>query len=450
MNQSTAPVNGEVGQALKFNGTNSYIIIPSAPFGNYPTSGNTSNYNLSFSTWFKTTSGGVIFGQDDGVLPGGIPSGYVPSIYIDTNGKIRASLIWHDLVGNQIISTNSYNDGNWHLLSDAYNSGTETLYIDRNFVGTQTYNEYSYNSTYAYFLGTGYTSGAWANGNSSWYYFNGNLDDVRVYNRALSASEITQLYNLGSANHISSSQIVTATSSCAAGVSCGLVGYWTFDGKNTHWTSSSTATTDDVSGNGNTATLNNMNQATAPVLGKVGQALGFLGTNQYVDTGNTSSLNLPNNGSVTMCAWIKPYRAPVNSGIDFMGIMAKRDDRLGIPYAYGINYGWNWGAYYFQVYSSNSGAVSFSTFVPKLNAWTHVCGVISSGPTALYVNGLLFGSNGSGGGVSSNTADFCIGSSCISSVGTPNEPFDGAIDDARIYNRALSANEIKQLYDLGR
>ncbi|HEY9583994.1 MAG TPA: LamG-like jellyroll fold domain-containing protein [Candidatus Paceibacterota bacterium] len=34
-------------------------------------------------------------------------------------------------------------------------------------------------------------------GNSGANTFNGSIDDVRIYNRALSAGEITQLYNLG-------------------------------------------------------------------------------------------------------------------------------------------------------------------------------------------------------------------------------------------------------------
>jgi hypothetical protein len=34
--------------------------------------------------------------------------------------------------------------------------------------------------------------------------------------------------------------------------------------------------------------------------------------------------------------------------------------------------------------------------------------------------------------------------------GASTAPFDGAMDDVRFYNRALSASEIKQLYNLGK
>src|SRR3990167_9321998 len=48
----------------------------------------------------------------------------------------------------------------------------------------------------------------------------------------------------------------------------GLVGYWTFYGADTPWTSSTAATTLDKSGNNNTGTLTNMSQSTSPVIGK--------------------------------------------------------------------------------------------------------------------------------------------------------------------------------------
>ena len=67
-------------------------------------------------------------------------------------------------------------------------------------------------------------------------------------------------------------------------IQSGLVGYWTFDGKDTSWTNSTTATTLDKSGNGNTGTLTNMLQSTAPVPGKIGQALKFDGSSGYVQT----------------------------------------------------------------------------------------------------------------------------------------------------------------------
>jgi Concanavalin A-like lectin/glucanases superfamily len=102
----------------------------------------------------------------------------------------------------------------------------------------------------------------------------GKIDDVRVYNRALSATEIKQLYNLGAANVGHSNAMI----------SNGLVGYWTFDGKDTNWT---TGQTRDLSVNGNNGSLAFMSTSSSPTIGKIGQALNFVGScSNYITMGN--------------------------------------------------------------------------------------------------------------------------------------------------------------------
>ena len=128
-------------------------------------------------------------------------------------------------------------------------------------------------------------------------------NDFHVYNRALSASEVLQLYDMGSAGHSTPREAPPGivSTSCSSGLTCGLVGYWTFDGKDINGTA---ATTTDRSGNGNTGTLVNMSATTSPVVGKIGQALRFNGTSQYVNGGTGASLNLTGNQSYSV--WIKP------------------------------------------------------------------------------------------------------------------------------------------------
>ncbi len=78
-----------------------------------------------------------------------------------------------------------------------------------------------------------------ASGNGNW---DGKIDDMRVYNRALSATEVKQIYNTGQGKFkasftktkIDMSPKVGPTTNCTGGLSCGLVGYWTFDGKDTN------------------------------------------------------------------------------------------------------------------------------------------------------------------------------------------------------------------------
>lgn len=189
-------IEGKIGQAFSFNGSSQYLVLPATAFPGYPTSGSTSAYNFSFAAWFKTTSNGLIFAQDDATQPQGSPSGWVPALYVDTAGRLRASVFWHGATTYQINPTTVVNNGKWHHVVDTYTNGTESLYLDGVLVGQQSYSETGYSANYSYFIGTGYAN-SWPNVGASWFYFNGSIDDARVYNRALSAEEVKRLYNLG-------------------------------------------------------------------------------------------------------------------------------------------------------------------------------------------------------------------------------------------------------------
>src|SRR3989344_3577385 len=80
----------------------------------------------------------------------------------------------------------------------------------------------------------------------------------------------------------------------ALGLENGLVGYWSFDGS-----AMGTTSAIDSSGNGNTGWLTN-----GPVreIGKIGQALEFDGSDDYVNAGNGSSINVV--GNFTGSAWV--------------------------------------------------------------------------------------------------------------------------------------------------
>ncbi len=185
---------GNIDGGAVFNGSSSYVTIPPASYVGYPTTGSTTSFLQTTEVWFKSAASGVILGQDDGTAEGGLPNGWVPGLYLDSNGKLRASLYYHGVASLQIVSPARYNDNNWHHAVDVYNNGTETLYVDGVAVGSQTVAEYAYSSTYQYFLGTGYTPG-WSKGNSGWLYWNGVLDEVRVSNTARTAGWIETEYN---------------------------------------------------------------------------------------------------------------------------------------------------------------------------------------------------------------------------------------------------------------
>jgi hypothetical protein len=188
INHGVAPAAGEIQGAGGFNGS-SYVSLPSTVYQGYPTSGAISSFSETTEVWFKTSSAGAILGQDDQTPVGGNPSGWVPALYIDTNGKLRASFFWHNSTTFQIVTANSYNDNQWHQAVDVYANGLETLYVDGNPVGSQARQEYGYHSAYSYTLGTAATR-LWSNANSSWFGWNGLLDEARTSNAARSSAWI--------------------------------------------------------------------------------------------------------------------------------------------------------------------------------------------------------------------------------------------------------------------
>ncbi len=180
-NTGATAAAGWVDGGGNFNGSSAFVSIPASSFPVYPTSGNsTGTYTATFSAWFKSTAGGVILGQEGGgVLPPASPHGYVPAIYLDSTGHLRASLFWHG-TSSVNSSPGTYNDGAWHQVVVSTNNGTETLYVDGAPVSSQTgLLESGYNASYLYLLGTGFGQN-WPGVPGGWFYFNGALDEMRV------------------------------------------------------------------------------------------------------------------------------------------------------------------------------------------------------------------------------------------------------------------------------
>jgi hypothetical protein len=204
-NGATATV-GQVDGGAGFNGSSSYIVLPAASYPGYPTAGSTSTYAETTELWFKTASSGSILGQDNGTAVGSSPGGWVPALYLDTSGKLRASFFYHNASNSQVqtVTPASYNDNNWHHVVDVYNNGTESLYVDGVLIGSLVEGEFSYQNIYGYSLGTAYTTG-WPSGVSGWFYFNGSIDELEISNTARSSGWIRTQYN----NQSSPSTFVT-------------------------------------------------------------------------------------------------------------------------------------------------------------------------------------------------------------------------------------------------
>jgi hypothetical protein len=133
----------------------------------------------------------MILGQENGATPG-TGGGWVPAIYVDTNGKIRTSCFWGGSTTNQSTSSASVNDNLWHQILVTFESTSHKSYLDGILFDTIAKTQSNYSATYYYYLGSGKIA-SWPNaGNMT---LSGNISNFMFYNRALSATEIQQNYN---------------------------------------------------------------------------------------------------------------------------------------------------------------------------------------------------------------------------------------------------------------
>lgn len=159
--------------ALSFDGVDDYVELP-ANFMSTPNA-------LSFGLWFKTLS----TTSDKMMLS--VEGKYV--IYLDA-GKIR--VLTDGTSATSPNSTKTYNDGEWHnvFVSRAGNSANTIVYMDGNQI--QSFSEgdiYDIDS-----LDRISAVGSQFGGGTN---FLGVIDEVRIYNRALSAEEIWEHYAQG-------------------------------------------------------------------------------------------------------------------------------------------------------------------------------------------------------------------------------------------------------------
>ena len=387
-------VMGKLGQALAFSGTAQYVAVTSTSFDAF-----------TFSAWYKTTSpsqsAGMIFGDAAASSGGGSKIGLVGGKFF-----VRAG-------GTAVNTLTVPTDGAWHLFTVTRSSvgGVRSwlLYLDGKLAQdagtTPGATAYAFNK-----IG--------ANGSDLSQLFNGYLDDVRSYGRALSAAEVWQLYNSGR-NKIQTSQAASVSPSNRTNpLANGLVGYWTFDGPDI-----SGIIAYDRSGQGNNGEMRW--SALVGAAGKFGQALSFDGA-RWIDAGNSANIQI-NNGTIS--GWIKTPGA----GSGFRGVVAKQS-------AYGMFLYEN----EFGMYDWGTGSWRGSGYSPNDGRWHHLVCTFRSGVssgTLCYADGVLKLTTTIT--VSNHTVTLQIGEANAAQL------FNGLIDDVRVYNRVLSAPEIWELYISG-
>jgi len=210
-------------------------------------------------------------------------------------------------------------------------------------------------------------------------------------------------------------------------VTSGLMARWNFDGNATDTSSAGT-----VADNG--TLVGSPTFVTGNPVGA--DALSLNGTSQYVTVPNSADVNLTS--ACTLAAWVKIASTTDNS---YRMIISKKA-------LYTDNGGYE--LFYHPVLQqlllrSGGNSTSYSMSLPLVldTNWHHLAVTINGSTATFYVDGIVqTGATGTVGNPPSNTQALVIGRRS----GTTDYPWNGQLDDVRIYNRALSASEIVNVY----
>ncbi len=366
---------GKSGSALSFDG-NAYVQI-SGLIGQ--------PQNITISAWAnlsaKDASGAELISLGDHV-----------AFRLDANGGTRG-FYYDGATWRTTITGGLYAGTGWHhfvYVVDTANK-VQKVYVDGvEKVSTTHTQSISYAG-----LGSDTYIGRHANGVGN-YDFNGVIDNVSVYHKALSAQEAFDLYNQ---------------------FTSGLVSHWELD------EGGGLVVNDIVGGNNGT-----VSGATW-----MGHELSFDGIDDYILAANPS-LALKPSSQVAISVWIKSTAMDTKGGEvasmgDSYGLRVKPDGNMLFFYYNGIK--WR------GVATTGSNVLD--------GEWHHIVGLKTSSALQVYIDGVLKeGLNNTGTITYTLGTDFFVGRHGNAEI---FYDFNGIINNVRIYDRILSAQEIEELYN---
>jgi hypothetical protein len=244
------------------------------------------------------------------------------------------------------------------------------------------------------------------------YFTRGNFANAKIYNRALSPSEVQQNYQ-ATKDKFQGQQIVTN----GLVLNLDAADKDSYPGTGTTWT--------DLSGNGNNGTLLN---GVAFNANKNGGVMYFDDTDDTVSIGNSSLFSITN--AMTVFAWVNPSSTSGWDGI------------FGGSISGFVHFQLYLGTINIYIYGPNASYSNNDSYNVPANAWISVGFTYDGTTLKVYVNGSQLATTIPGSGNVSSNSDVRVGWAYDTS-----RVFGGFIGTTQVYNRALSATEIAQNYN---
>ncbi|MFQ5342986.1 MAG: LamG-like jellyroll fold domain-containing protein, partial [Anaerolineae bacterium] len=406
---SACPAAGEIGKfgrALQFDGANSATVLNSLDFA---------KADYTIAAWFQS---GAAATQDilTAVTAAGQPG---IRLQLDSAGKLHYLHRFpaDSSTGSELAGSRALNDSAWHHLAAVKSGSNLSLYVDSIVVASGS-DSSAATAALAVTLGQN---------------FNGLLDDVQVYKRVLTTSDIRSLAQT-QVSGVAGVDIAFTPRSGSAPFYDGSNGdsqlrlpfeqNFAADGASLPNTADETRPAALHTGAGDAT-----NKAVSGAVGSY--ALQLDGVDDYLSVDNGAGLTAD---QLSVCAWVKP-----EAGNPAGAVIAQRWGSSGANWALRMgSSGFAWQHSAISTYNN------MQSEAPVAGQWRHLCGVASDIQQLLYVNGEKvtagWGNSASGSGNGLNLGR---------QVGSSAHYFKGAIDDVRVYPRAISANEVNALYHSG-
>lgn len=221
----------------------------------------------------------------------------------------------------------------------------------------------------------------------------------------------------------------------------GLIAHWKLDDGNPSTIAS------DASGSGNTGTLVSGPQWQPASQCRIGQCLGFDGLDDFVTVDDSANQVIPSgNAAFSISLW---FNANVLTPVTVESLMTNelyQNDGFRFGVETGQYFGPQYRLFFWSTETVPAGVPGIelrSNLDIVAGTWYHAVISYTGSSADMYIDGNLEVSDSSGA-VLSNIRPLDIGRA----IGG-KQPFEGSIDDVRIYNRALSLAEAVSLYNAG-
>ena len=426
VNGATLTNSGVFGQAYSFDG-NDHITTASDL--------NLSSNAVSFSGWFKLNSGAGSYCNtliSKGSGNSASTTDYIFQYGYDGTSSCGQPYASFFIAGDWFRFSKSLTTGLWYHYAATYNGATVKAYINGTELTCSTSPDCD--DTDAIYNGTGIVRIGRQGDTCDCNYFRGVLDDLRIYDVALTADEVAKLYG--------------GSSSPLCDQSC--VGWW----KNDEQTLTSGVTNSVAGAPSYDHTLTD-NATVGQTTGKVGNAALFEQDNsEYLSHIDTDTLTP--DGNFTIAAWVYLDSKPTAGYPDgYMHVVTKAG--AAGSYEYSLSYSAaNNQHFTFVVYNDGMNYwVNESTVAVSTGTWYYLVARadFSADTTWLTVNGTTTTLSGINGGESvyqSGAADFRIGHGFAGNSPTLVPGYwDGRIDEVGMWDRKLSDTEVTSLYNSG-